>query len=118
MNMVSSLDLDISRCIDAGLDTIGASSKKVVYWYLSQKCNLNREDVPENPLIFLDALKTIFGQGAGILERTIMRELKKAFDVTLGESLAEVLSLIKRKGSSSITANHFQGSSAKSRLED
>jgi hypothetical protein len=110
--------LEISRCIDAGLDTIGASSKKIVYWYLSQKRNLKVEDVPENPVIFLDALKTIFGQGAGILERTIVRELKHEFNITLGENLAEVLSLVNHKVSSSDASNHVHSGSSRLSLKD
>jgi hypothetical protein len=116
--LVSYLNSDISQCIDAGLDTIGASSKKIVYWYLSQKRDLKRESIPDNPRIFLEALKTLFGQGAGILEKTIMRELKQAFNITLGENLSEVLALVIRKDSSSISGDHVRTGSVGSRLED
>lgn len=109
---------DISQCIDVGLDTIGASSKKIVYWYLSQKRNLRREKIPENPSVFLEALKTLFGQGAGILERTITRELRRTFNITMGETLEEVLALVKRKDSSSVRENHLGANSDVSKLEE
>jgi hypothetical protein len=112
------LNPDIYQCIDAGLDTIGTSSKRIVYWYLSQKRNLSREKIPDNPTVFLDSLKTLFGQGAGILERTIIRELRQAFNITLGENLEEVLALIKRKSSSSITGNNSRTSSTGLNPED
>jgi hypothetical protein len=116
--VVAILNPDISQCIDAGLDTIGASSKKIVYWYLSQKRNLQREKIPDNPAVFLDALKTLFGQGAGILERMIVRQLKQAFNITMGDNLEEVLTLVKRKDPSSVTSNHLRTDSTKSSLED
>lgn len=109
---------DISQCIDAGLDTIGASSKKIVYWYLSQKRNLKREKIPDDPAAFLEALRTLFGQGAGILERTITRELRQAFNITMGENLEEVLALIRRRDSSSVKGNHSGTNPARSNLED
>jgi hypothetical protein len=90
----------------------------MVYWYLSQKRSLKIEDVPESPVVFLDALKTIFGQGAGILERTIVRELKHEFNITLGENLVEVLSLVKHKVSSSGTSNQVHSSSSRLGLKD
>ena len=88
------------ECFDSGLDSIGGTSKKIVYWYLAQKRHLIREKVPDNPAEFLEALKGLFGQGAGILERTIVRELKKSFNITLSEDLVEVLALIKQRDQS------------------
>ena|GEM_PF-5128884 len=109
--VVSKLNSGILQCIDAGLDTIGAS-KTVLYWYLSQKGHLDRENIPENPTKFLEALKALFGQGAGILERTITRELKRVFNVTLGDGLVEVLALIKRTDSSPTAGDHARTSLA------
>ena len=97
---MSSVNFRVLQCFDSGLDSIGGTGKKVVYWYLAQKRHLIREKVPDNPAEFLEALKGLFGQGAGILERTIVRELKKSFNITLSEGLVEVLALIKQKDQS------------------
>jgi hypothetical protein len=109
----------VLACIDEGMNSIGSAGRQTVYWYLAKKSDLKREGIPDHPSEFLEALKNLFGQGAGILERTIMRELKQGFNITLGENLAEVLSLIKRMDSS-IGNNHLRTGAAatKSRLED
>jgi hypothetical protein len=114
---VSYLSPDISQCIDAGLDTIGASSKKVVYWYLSEKRNLKREKIADNPTVFLETLRTLFGQGAGILERMIVSQLKQAFHLTLGESLEEVLALVKQKDSVTAKSGRLQTGLSKSSFD-
>jgi hypothetical protein len=57
---------------------------------------LHEEEIPDKPKEFLEALREVFGQGAGILEKMIVRELKKAFNVTLGDDLCEVLDLVKQ----------------------
>lgn len=113
---VSYLNPDISQCIDAGLDTIGAS-KKVVYWYLSEKRNLEREKIADNPAVFLETLRTLFGQGAGILERMIVRQIKQAFHLTLGENLEEVLALVKEKDSIAVKSGRLQTGLSKSSLD-
>jgi hypothetical protein len=114
---ISYLNPDISQCIDAGLDTIGASSKKVVYWYLSEKRNLKREKIADNPTVFLETLRTLFGQGAGILERMIVGQLKQAFHLTLGENLQEVLALVKEKDSITVKSGRLQTGLSKSSLD-
>ncbi len=57
-------------------------------------------------------------QGAGILERTIIRQLRQTFNVTFGENLTEVLALVRRKDSSTAADTHLRTGSAKSSLED
>jgi hypothetical protein len=94
--MQSSLDTAILDCFDAGLESIGNAPKKMIYWYLLEKFRLPREKISENPGGFLDALRQLFGQGAGVLEKTIVRALKQKFKITLGEDLVEVLSLIRQ----------------------
>jgi hypothetical protein len=108
----------VLQCIDEGMNSIGSAGRQTVYWYLARKRDLMREGIPDHPSEFLEALRNLFGQGAGILEKTIVRELKQGFNITLGENLAEVLSLIKRKNSSTEDTYLRTGAAAKSRLED
>jgi hypothetical protein len=116
--MESESNLKLLQCIDAGLDSIGSAGRQTVYWYLAQKCDLKREGVPDNPNEFMKALKNLFGQGAGILERTIVRHLRQAFNVTLGESLGDVLTLIKRKNLSALAGNHMRNGSIETNLDE
>ena len=116
--MVSSLNIQVLQCIDVGMDSLGGTSKHIVYWYLAQKRNLTRDGILDDPNAFIEALRTLFGQGAGILERTIIRQLRQTFNVTFGENLTEVLALVRRKDSFTAADTHLRTGSAKSSLED
>jgi hypothetical protein len=116
--MASSLNTQVLQCIDTGMDSIGGTSKRIVYWYLAQKRSLTKDGILDDPNAFIEALKTLFGQGAGILERTIIRQLRESFNITLGENFTEVLALIRRKNLPKATGNNLRTSSSKSSLED
>ena len=64
--------------------------------HLLQVRKLHEVDIPDKPREFLEATRELFGQGAGILEKMIVRELKKTFNITLGDDLCEVVDLIKQ----------------------
>jgi len=102
-DMATNLNAQVLQCIDAGMDSIGNTSKNIVYCYLVQKGKLTREGILDDPTSFIEALKNLFGQGAGILERTIVRQLRETFNIKLEvETLTDVLVVIreKRKGTS------------------
>jgi hypothetical protein len=90
----------ILKCIDSGLDVLGDVSKQVVYSYLAQN-QLSREMIPDEPWKFTETLRNLFGRGEEILERTIVMELKRTFDITTGGGmLVEILAAVRlRKGS-------------------
>lgn len=90
----------ILKCIDSGLDVLGDVSKQVVYSYLAQN-QLSREMIPDEPWKFTETLRSLFGRGGEILERTIVVELKRAFNITSnGGMLVEILAAVRlRKGS-------------------
>jgi hypothetical protein len=94
--MQSRVDTTVLDCFDAGLESIGNAPRKMVYWYLLEKFRLPKENIPDNPEGFLAALRQLFGQGAGVLERMIVRELKQKFKITLGDDLVEVISLVRQ----------------------
>ena len=91
---------NILQCIDSGLDVLGEVSKQVVYSYLAHN-QLSREMIPDEPWKFTETLKSLFGRGEEILERTIVMELKRAFNITSnGWMLVEILAAVRlRKGS-------------------
>lgn len=90
----------ILKCIDSGLDVLGDVSKQVVYSYLAQN-QLSREMIPDEPWKFTETLRRLFGRGEEVLERTIVMELKRVFDITSdGGMLVEILAAVRlRKGS-------------------
>ncbi len=67
---------NVLRCIDSGLDVLGPASKEVVYHYLAQR-QLSRERIPDEPWKFTEALKSLFGRGEEVLERSIVMELRR-----------------------------------------
>ena len=101
--MDSDVNLKVLQCVDAGLDSLGKASS-VVYWYLTQKSGLERDSIPDDPKVFVEALKTLFGQGAEILERVIVREMEQAFKITTKGRLVEALSVLREKSQPSSTS--------------
>src|SRR5438445_9662770 len=102
MDSMSETDFksSIMKCIDSGLDVLGDVSKQVVYSYLAQN-QLSREMIPDKPWKFTETLKRLLGGGEEILERTIVMELKQAFNITSnGWMLVEILAAVRlRQGS-------------------
>ena|SRR3989442_4302635 len=63
--------------IDEGLDLLGASAKRVLYYYLEEKEKIEREDIITEPEKFILLLRGIFGPGSAIIERSILFQLQK-----------------------------------------
>lgn len=61
--------------IDEGLLTLGESGKEAIYFHLQNLCSLKREDIPEKPEIFMEGLQKIFGLGAKVIEKAIVKSL-------------------------------------------
>lgn len=85
----------ILQCVDDGLQTLGDSSKKAIYYYLKKNFRLKREEIPIKPEIFCRGLTTMFGEeGTHIIERWIIEKLRTSFDlkqrskITLAEAIA------------------------------
>jgi hypothetical protein len=69
--------------IDEELSVIGKSIKKIVYAYLEKKLQMTRFDIPNRIEEFINAIESIFGNGAKILELKIMKCLFKKVDYEL-----------------------------------
>jgi len=61
--------------VDEGLSTLGESSKQAIYFHLDKNFNIKREEIPERPEAFVQAIENIFGLGASCLEVLIMQRL-------------------------------------------
>jgi len=73
----------ILEAIDEGLSIMGDRSKEIVYFFVEEEYGLKKEDIPKNLQKFHEALYNIFGFGAFVIERSIMRFLEKKLDVEL-----------------------------------
>jgi hypothetical protein len=76
---LSELDFEkvLLEAVDWGLSSLGESSKSAIYFHLRENFNVKREDIPSNMEAFVDALKGIFGPGAGFLEILIAKKLRE-----------------------------------------
>jgi hypothetical protein len=116
--MDPTLDTDfrssILKCIDSGLDVLGEVSKQVVYSYLEQN-QLNRERIPDEPWKFTETLRSLFGRGEEVLERTIVMELKRTFDITSsGGMLVEILAAVRLRKATPGKDREIRGRTRKS----
>jgi hypothetical protein len=59
--------------IDEGLKVLGESGKHMVFFYLERNCSIRKCDIPKNPEAFVRGLEKIFGAGAPVLEKMILR---------------------------------------------
>ncbi|MFQ6065637.1 MAG: hypothetical protein ACE5L6_09240 [Candidatus Bathyarchaeia archaeon] len=73
------------RAVEEGLLTLGESPRKVIYYYLKTKFQLKREDIPEKAEQFDKALNSIFGPGAEVIERYIVKDLYQRLKLNLEE---------------------------------
>jgi len=71
------------NAIDEGLSALGESPKRVVYFYLEKKFNINRREIPDKIEDFVEALEKIFGLGAKFLQILIIKQLYQKIEKNL-----------------------------------
>ncbi|MEM1540807.1 MAG: hypothetical protein QXJ07_05445 [Candidatus Bathyarchaeia archaeon] len=67
----------LMEAVNEGLLMLGESGREVIYFRLIHSYALKREDIPSNPEIFVKCLRGIFGSGAEVIERAIIKNLYK-----------------------------------------
>ena len=82
---------DLLQCVDRGLDAFGTNMKQAVYWALMSKEAISSDRILSNPEAFVRALKEIFGAGYPLAERSIIREMKKTFELKKPSSSYSIL---------------------------
>ena len=65
----------LSEAVDNGLMILGESARKSIYFHLDQDFSLQKEKIPENPEALENALESIFGVGALVIEISILKNL-------------------------------------------
>lgn len=92
-------DYELMQCVDTGLDRFGRGIKYTVYWRMVVLNESPSEGIISNPKGFVNALKSIFGNGAKQIEQAIIDEI----NTLVGEednqidSLPELLSQVRRE---------------------
>jgi hypothetical protein len=72
---------DLLQCVDRRLDAFGTNMKQATYWTLMSKEAISSDKILSNPEAFVRALKEIFGNGYALAQRSIVKEIKKTFDL-------------------------------------
>jgi len=64
------------EAVDEGLKAVpGETGKEVVYYHLQSVYGLRKESIPEHPETFIEFLNRLFGAGAELIERVIVKKL-------------------------------------------
>ena len=80
----------ILTCVDKGLNHLGESVKHVIYWHLEHRFGIKREKIPDRPEEFVRGLKAIYGAGANIIEKGIVREIVREFGIEADDFIEAV----------------------------
>ena len=63
------------EAVDEGLETLGESGKHMIFFHLDKSYSVKRHEIPKKPEAFARGLEKIFGAGASVLERLIVKSL-------------------------------------------
>ena len=80
MDRHRSEDLFLSS-IDRGLDTFGSNVRLVVYYELKNLFGITRDEIPLRPECFVKTIERLFGVGAKVVSRAIIKELEASSGV-------------------------------------
>ena len=61
--------------VDYGLLTLGENNRTAIFYHLKRSFRLEREKIPNDPEEFSRALNSIFGPGAEVIEKFIIKDL-------------------------------------------
>ncbi|UCF58656.1 MAG: hypothetical protein JSV15_06240 [Candidatus Bathyarchaeota archaeon] len=75
------------RAVDDGLLLLGETPRKAIYYHLGENLHLERENIPEEIEKFARALNAIFGSGAGLIEKFIVKELYRGLNFNFEEKM-------------------------------
>jgi len=98
MTLESELEKRIMQCVDDGLEVLGDSGKKAVYYYLEKNFGVKRKEIPKKPELFRKGLIFIFGEeGTDLIEKWIVEKLRTSFDLKQQSKItfAEAVAMIK-----------------------
>jgi len=63
------------EAVDEGLTSLGESCRHMVFFYLENTYSIKRQDIPKKPKAFAEGLEKIFGEGALVIEKIIVKTL-------------------------------------------
>jgi len=63
------------EAVDEGLKSLGESVRQMIFYHLENTYSVKRQDIPKKPKAFAEGLEKIFGVGALVLEKIIVKTL-------------------------------------------
>jgi len=79
-------EYDLLQCIDRGMERFGSYLKQTIYWRMTILYGSQREAVITNPEIFAKTIEEISDGSSVKIERSIIREIRKVFDLPVQDS--------------------------------
>lgn len=61
------------EAVDYGLQVLGESSRKAIFYHLEKDYSIARGTIPEHTEAFAKGLEGIFGAGSRVIERSILK---------------------------------------------
>ena len=83
MKKEESFDQAFSAAVDEAFSSLGDSSKQAVYWYVTRKPGLQKEEFAANIEAFAAALEAFFRSGSSVIETMILQSLSSRTGVVL-----------------------------------
>ena len=93
-------ECDLLLCVNAGLDAFGLNMKNAIFTELGADAEMSPTELLSDPEAFENALKKVFGEGYVLAERSIIREMKKKFDLSApgsSYSIGDAFVVVRRK---------------------
>lgn len=90
------------EAVDEGLSSLGESPKRAIYFYLKERFNVKKQEIPHKIEVFTDGIEKIFGLGANFLENLIVKRLYekvgRSFEGHISKDLTfiECVTMVKR----------------------
>jgi len=72
---VRNLDKILEEAIEEGLNVLGSSGKQMLFFHLEKNYRLKKQEITRKPEAFAVAIEEIFGAGASVLEKIIVKNV-------------------------------------------
>jgi len=63
------------EAVDEGLESLGESGRHMIFYHLDKSYSIKKHEIPKTPEAFAEGLEKIFGAGASVLEKLIVKSL-------------------------------------------
>ncbi|MBS7657974.1 MAG: hypothetical protein QXL69_00350 [Candidatus Bathyarchaeia archaeon] len=73
------------EAVDEALLALGEPVRNVIYCYMENRFSIKRDEIPDRPSDFAEALKNMLGVGANVLLKLIVKRLYAKFGLNFEE---------------------------------